>query len=95
MNNELENTVLANLKKQVLDNNLFWKEPYSFTEEDGSIYHEFFGNGPQGSEPARFAMFKDENKILSFVCSRIRLEAENENDHFSNYVKYLELNGWK
>ncbi len=89
------NKELENLKYKTLQHNLHWKDPYACRDDYDKVdAYEFFGNGKQGEEPARFMLSIDDNEVWSFWTSRYGCSHNISQNHFLNYLTYLKINKW-
>ena len=73
-----------------------WKEPFLTMDDDAMPVAEWFGKGPQGSEPARMGAGVDpkDDSIFCFVTADEKVPEYKAADGLACYLKYLELNGW-
>lgn len=87
------------LKTEVLATRIRWIEP-TFTplNDDPDEGYSWTGNGPQGKQPAQFAMWYDDNNdcVISYVAcaENAKVTEDDESNHFGNYKLYLRLNNW-
>lgn len=95
MKSKLEET-FDELKTQVLAAGIRWVEP-TFTplNDDPDEGYSWAGNGPQGKQPARFAMWYDDNNdsVVSYTAND-KMIGQDQPNHIGNYRLYLRLNGW-
>lgn len=95
---------VQDLKFQVEKENLRWIEPIEFVDQylllgdpEGTISYIWTGNGPQGTEPARFMACSDsdiESKVYSsIICNKDIIPIEEQFGLFG-FKHYLKLNGW-
>lgn len=71
---------------------LRWVEPH--ITEDGD-HCTWFGNGPQGSEPARFILGFDDGYVWGYVVDlNHREELRGEEAILEGYREYLRVNSW-
>lgn len=88
---ELE-SALGRLREKALQEGLRWTEPHA--SEDGESC-TWFGNGPQGSEPARYMVAFDDGRVWSYVVDRNdRDELRGDEAVLEGYREYLRVNSW-
>jgi hypothetical protein len=94
MKSKLEET-FDQLKTEVLANSMRWVEPTFTPLNDNPEGYSWTGNGPQGKQTARFAMwYDDKNDCVCSYSSTDKMIGQDESNHIGNYRLYLRLNNW-
>lgn len=73
-----------------------WREPEQWDDPEDGPQADWWGNGPQGSEPARLLMTTDEDGTVATLVttSGPGLREWERTDHVASYREFLRLNGW-
>ena len=93
MEKHVLDVVVRRIKQRAVENGWRWNEPSLSVDPDGPTYC-WFGNGPQGSEPARLLLCMDEHNVPAISVVSSHEIGDFNRDYAGTYLRYLEINQW-